>query len=269
MCNTLGVTITMFVFEIVTPGTWLQLAESEASHRVDSLLRNLKSQFFEANTALNLFHAERARSSSQTRPDHDAVYERRRQIERELGADGWPMPSFEERGEITFQAEVMAKREYWATGKLPRSLEFPVIFIYARAFLYSLDAFDKFVGALCTEPDIPTIIRSIKDQIGGEFPDLRGVRNSAHHLEDRARGIGTGGKTIDLKPVNNALVSGENVKLLAMNCLLGNKYGATMADGHYGEIDVSPESLQKLQIILQAILESFEWSGPKQHEPNL
>ena len=266
---TLGVTNTMFVFEIVTPGTWLQLADNEAAHRVENLLRNLKSQFFEANTALNLFHTERSRSNSPFRPDHDAVYERRREIERELGADRWPMPSFEERGEISFQAEVMAKREYWATGKLPRALESSVIFLYARAFLYALDAFDKFVGALCAEPGIPTAILSLKDKIGTEFPDLRGVRNSAHHLEDRARGLGTGGKPIDLKPVNNVLASGDNVRLLAMNCLLGNKYGATMADGHYGEIDVSPESLQKLQTILQAILEAFNWSGSKQHEPSL
>ena len=90
-----------------------------------------------------------------------------------------------------------------------------------------------------------------------------------HHLEDRARGLGTGGKLLDLKPVNNALASGNNVKLLAMNCLIGNKYGATMADGHYGEIDVSPESLQRLQKILQATLEAFRWSGSKQHEPRL
>lgn len=259
----------MFVFEIFTPGTWLQLAEREATYRVDDLLRNLKSQFFEANSALNLFHAERIRSTPQPRPDHGAVYERRRQIEHELGADRWPMPSFEERNEISFQAEVTAKRAYWATGKMPRALESPIIFIYARAFLYALDNFDKFVGVLCTEPDIPKVISGLKDNIGVEFPDLRGVRNSAHHLEDRVRGLSTGGKVIDLKPMNNSLVSGQNIKVLAMNCLQGNKYGATMADGHYGEIEVSPESMQKLQKILQAILEAFEWSGSKQHEPSL
>ena len=268
LARTLGITNTMFVLEIVTPGTWLQNEDSDAGYQLDSLLRNLKSQFFEANTALNLFRVERGRPTQGT-PDLDVVYERRRQIEQDLGADRWPMPSIEERDEIRFQAEVISKREYWSTGKLPCALEFPAIFIYARAFLYALDAFDKFVGAICAESGAPPSIHSLKDRIGTEFPDLRGVRNSAHHLEDRARGLGTGGKPLDLKPVNNGLVSGANVKVLAMNCLIGNKYGATMADGHYGEIEVTVESLQKLQRILQDVLNGFHWSGSKQHEPSL
>jgi hypothetical protein len=40
-----------------------------------------------------------------------------------------------------------------------------------------------------------------------------------------------------------------------------------MADGHYGEVDVSPESMEKLQKIFQEVLMSFKWRGPLQHEP--
>ena len=41
-----------------------------------------------------------------------------------------------------------------------------------------------------------------------------------------------------------------------------------MADGHYGEIDVSHQSMQQLQLVLEGVLNSFKWSGPMQHLPS-
>lgn len=40
-----------------------------------------------------------------------------------------------------------------------------------------------------------------------------------------------------------------------------------MADGHYGEVDISKESMVKLQFIIQEAFNAFEWIGPKQHLP--
>lgn len=40
-----------------------------------------------------------------------------------------------------------------------------------------------------------------------------------------------------------------------------------MADGHFGEVDVSPESMEKLKSIIQKTFNAFEWEGPKQHLP--
>lgn len=258
----------MFIFEIITPGTWLEFEDNDARMRIDDLIRNLKSQFFEANTALNLYIEQRERAGNKPEmPDHGALYERQRQIEDSFGANRWPPPSYEERQEISFGAEVMAKKELWAKGHLPFALESVKVFIFARAFIYALDSFDKFLHALCEEVGLQQSVRDCRREIATAFPDLRGVRNSAHHPEDRTRGLGTGGKVIDLKPVNNELVRGEGVKLLAMNCLIGNRYGATMADGHYGEVEVSPDSMQKLQAILEKVLQGFKWSGAKQHEP--
>jgi hypothetical protein len=41
-----------------------------------------------------------------------------------------------------------------------------------------------------------------------------------------------------------------------------------MADGHYGEVDVSPESMNHLQTILKEVLNSFKWKGSPQHKPS-
>ncbi len=54
---------------------------------------------------------------------------------------------------------------------------------------------------------------------------------------------------------------------LVLNSLNGTKYGNTMADGHYGEVDVSPVSMESLSTMFQEVLNSFKWKGPKSHLP--
>jgi hypothetical protein len=259
----------MFVFEITTPGTWLDYEDREWSWRIEGLLRHLQSQFFEANAALNLF--VQAASVRPPRLDHtrwelDAKRrsEIRVQIEQERGAtltrELWE--------EIHFETEVRFKREQWSQGGLPREFERIPRFLYARAFLYALDAFDKFLGVLSKEPSVPSELAALHAQIAAAFPDLRAVRNTAQHLEDRARGLGAGREPLDLKPIENQMINAPGGGVLVLDSLNGSKYGSTMADGHYGEVDVSPETMQRLQRILQEVLRSFRWRGPKQHSPS-
>ncbi|NMF88266.1 hypothetical protein [Aromatoleum petrolei] len=262
----------MFVFEITTPGTWLDYEDHDWSWRIEGLLRNLESQFFEANAALNLFI--QAQSSPPARPDRDQWKldarrrsEIRQQVEHEQGGqffvDHW--------SEIYFETEVRFKREQWSKGRMPREFAHNQAFIYARAFLYALDSFDKFLGVLSREPGVPQELVVTHSIISEFFPDLRGVRNTAQHLEDRARGLGAGRdpKPLDLKPIVSDAIHAPGGGVLVLNSLNGSKYGSTMADGHYGEVDVSPESMQKLHYILHEALALFRWKGPKRHSPSI
>lgn len=43
------------MFEITSPGTWLNYEDREWSWRIERFLCHLQSQFFEANAVLNLF----------------------------------------------------------------------------------------------------------------------------------------------------------------------------------------------------------------------
>lgn len=165
------------------------------------------------------------------------------------------------------EAEVIHNREKWSQGRVPRELHHNVVFIYTRAFLYAMDAFDKFLTVLSKTAGVPPEIAHLSNKMNKHFPDLRGVRNSAQHQEDRARGLGVRGAKIDLKPINNTLVKAPGGALM-LNCLNGSKYGSTMADGHYGEVDVSSESMERLQSVLIEVLNCFKWSGPKRHLPS-
>ncbi len=260
----------MLVFEIVTPGTWLDYEDKDWAWNIQGLLDSLKSTFFEANTALNLFIESRANCA--TVPDKEARERdvRRRseissEIEREYG--GFPNP--ENWDQVHFESELRFCREKWSAGNIPGEFQHNLPFIYAKAFLYALDAFDKFLAVLAKEDGVSGKVEENRQKFLRIFSDLRGVRNTSQHLEDRSRGLGAGRnpQPMELQPVENGMVSAPGGGVLILNALNGNKYGSTMADGHYGEVEVSPESLRELQIILLEILQSFKWQGPKQLSP--
>ncbi|HEY1059493.1 MAG TPA: hypothetical protein VGE55_12255 [Limnobacter sp.] len=260
----------MYVFEVTTPGTWLDHDDRDWAWRIEGQLRSLQSHFFEANAALNLFASTQSiRPSFASREMWERDSQRRSEIQRVVEQELGSKMSREIWEEISFETDVRFKREKWANGVIPREFERNLPFIYARAFLYALDAFDKFLGVLAKEPGVPPNIAKLHEQIAKYFPDLRGVRNTSQHLEDRSRGLGAGRnpQPLELKPVSNKLIDAPGGALV-LNCLNGSKYGSTMADGHYGEVEVSPESMQRLQSVLYDILQSFKWRGPKHNAPS-
>lgn len=260
----------MFIFEITTPGTWLDYDDKDWAWRIEGQLRSLQSQFFEANAALNLFaSAQSIRPSFASREMWERDSQRRSEIQRAVEQERGNRMPHEQWEEIRFESEVRFKREKWATGGIPREFEHNLPFLYARAFLYAFDAFDKFLGVLAKEVDVPPEVAKLHMRIAEDFPNLRGVRNTAQHLEDRARGLGAGKnpQPLELKPITNNFINAPGGGVLVLNSLNGARYGSTMSDGHYGEIDVSPESMQRLQTVLQELLSLFKWRGPKQHAP--
>ena len=256
----------MFVFDITTPGTWLDYEDRDWSWRIQNQIQSLHSQFFEANTALNLFvHSQAVRPSRASREDWECDSHRRSAIQRAIEQESG-LTTFQDWDTLHFETEVRFKREQWAAGRVPREFQHNRSFIYARAFLYALDAFDKFLGVLAKEPQVPEQVATFHGQMAEAFPNLRGVRNTAQHLEDRARGLGAGRepKPLDLKPLTNDFINASQGGVLVLNNLNGSRYGSTMSDGHFGEIDVSPESMQhKMVVPLQPVRRlTLPSSGP-------
>ncbi len=53
-----------------------------------------------------------------------------------------------------------------------------------------------------------------------------------------------------------------------MNSLHNNRYGCTMADGHYGQVEVSQTSLRATANLVQGTLDAFDWTGPERSSPS-
>lgn len=261
----------MYIFEIIKPGTWLDSEDQDWIRNIESLLRSLEGQFFEANLALNMFlNTISCDQRNISREQWEADSNRKSEIRKEIESKYDNPYKYNNWDEIHFQTEVAFKREQWQAGRIPREFEHNQAFMHARAFLYALDSFDKFLKVLKKTENVPVKIEKIHKEFGDSFPDLRGVRNSSQHMEDRSRGLGGGRnpKPLELKPVDNQLVKADGGALI-LNSLNGTKYGNTMADGHYGEVDVSPQSMEVLSSIFQETLDSFQWKGQKSHLPSI
>jgi hypothetical protein len=259
--------VRVFVFEIIVPGTWLNHENQDWAWETQNQLRSLQSQFFEANLALNFFIQSQQLRSFADKEAREMDWNRRSEISsivrQERGGLGGPADWEYE----SLETEIRFNREKWEQGRSPREFERNVPFMYAKAFLYALDGFDKFLGVLAKTDGVPENVIRLTNAMNETFPHLRGVRNTAQHLEDRSRFLDHKKKPLDLKPVENDLISAPNGGALFLNNLNGSRYGSTMADGHFGEVDVSSESMFALQAIFQSVLDSFNWKGPKQFAP--
>lgn len=261
----------MLIFELTKPGSNLNLEDRELSWKFERLLSHLETAFYDANVSLNLFNAERDnrsgwgdQSPEQWQNDFQKRQVLEQQVRNELG-----LQPYERHDEVRFEVDARLKKEKWRNGDIPLSHEQRFIFLHAKSFLNALDSIDKFIEVLSEEDGAPAQIKQLHSQVAKGFPHLRAVRNSAQHLEDRARGLGAGGKVpkpLKLQPMDNGFVVAPQGALMLSN-LFGTKLGYTMADGHHGEIDVSEESMLKITAIIQEVINSFPWVGPPQHLP--
>ncbi|MEW6155731.1 MAG: hypothetical protein AB1673_17385 [Actinomycetota bacterium] len=204
----------MHVFELISPGTWLDepnLPDGER-FKVESLLEVLKSHFEEAALALGRFELERTQPWQ--RPDFgkESEFEKRRAIEAALESrladanspeEAWAM-----REEIRFQADVHVKRERWESGQVPQSYLRRGAFLYAKVFLYALDTIGKTLRVLAGTTGTPATLEAIRQYFYDALPSLTAVRDTAHHMEDRARGVSRRGDPLILQPVANRMVNG-------------------------------------------------------------
>jgi hypothetical protein len=223
----------------------------------------LETAFCEASVALNLFLPEYLSRSNPISRDEAAETERRDAIWKRV-EEAHPEPLSAERMlQVAYEKDAIFRFEEWENGTEPESFKQARLFMFAKAFLFAFDSFYKALNVLAKNSLASATIAALVARMDAEFPDVVGVRNSAHHPEDRIRRLKTGGKTIDVKTPKKlaTVVNATGGTFFAVQFLNGTKYGNTMADGEYGEIDVSADSLEKLRQVFQETLDSFAWGG--------
>lgn len=245
-------------FELQFPGTWIELPDQQAAWEIQTQLSVVESAFSEATMALILFEqSQRDASARPSREDWEADAQRRSELSRAIESGERFDPAQWEQTRERAGRQLM--HEKWDRGILPRQLRHHIPFIYAKSFLYSADRIGKVLARLAERADLPADAQGACKEFYTSFPSLREVRNSAQHVEDRARGLGKAGKPLALKPIENSMISGSPLVIDSLN---GNRFGATMADGHYGEVEVSAASLATIRQHIEAVLEALPWRGP-------
>jgi hypothetical protein len=260
----------MVIFELLKPGHQLELLDNrEKNFKLERLVDHLINTFFESNIALNLYLQEKERKSNDLKnievdweKDRAITEEIRKNIEKQYNQD----EVFTKFNEIHSKTQKELKIEKWKNGEIPKDFNNKIIFIYAKTFLFSLDNFEKQFDKLLAEEGVPHNAKILYKKFKDSFPKLRDLRNSAHHFEDRIRGMAHS-KKIDLKPIDNSAIYAPNGGILVLNSLNNDNYGGVLADGTLGEVEVSVSSVSKLQEILQEFLYLLPWTGDCEHLP--
>ena len=189
----------------------------------------------------------------------------RERLESQLPPDLTAADRFAAERDLHEAARIQAKRERWGAGEWPESYKHRLPFLSAKCFVYALDTLGKALAQLVDIPGAPDLNRMLAAW-NQDLPDLVHVRDSAHHAEDRVRGK-RHNKSIELKPIQNEMIDAPGGGVLIVDALVGSRYGGTLGDGRYGEVDVSSRSLAAAQKIVQDTLNSFQWRGPVEHRP--
>lgn len=257
----------MYILELEYPGTWLDYEDQDWSWKVRNLISLLESQFTEATLALGLFSEESLRSDRiPLKEQWEADSEKRRLLSdkliKEIGIEKY----YQHYQEISEYVDIEVRRQNWEAGQLPQAYCHYFIFIYAKTFLYSVDSIGKILKVIAEINGVSDAVANVAKEFKEYFSTLHEIRNSSQHIEDRARGLDRNKKALKLKPIKNNMIHSEGGALI-LNCLNGNRYGNTMADGHYGEVEVSINSLVFIRDSIQKLINGFNWKGPKEYYP--
>lgn len=263
---------------MITPGSMIIHDEKEWADSMQTIIRGIISLVLEANSALALFQQyqpkivgneyriKRKLIKNQITETHSEIRDRDRN--EKLAAGNYDLT---DNGRSYISAMARVTRENADKGIYPLKIEEKILSISAKAFIFSIDGIYRFSKLLEKDDKTPEGAKSLKHNIDTAFPDLTGVRDTAHHTEDRARGIGLDHKRnrvqMTYKPFNDGKFVSDGS--LMLGCINGTKYSTTMSDGVTGTIDVSDESMVQLQKIVQEAINAFQWNGHPGFHPGL
>ena len=177
-----------------------------------------------------------------------------------------PEDRFKALDDVRDRASIEAKRQKWREGRTPDSYEHRLPFIHAKSCLYALDTLQKSLEVLAALSSAPAEVEAALAEFETAVPSLKHVRDSSHHAEDRVQGKKRK-ERIDLQPVTNSAIHAPGRGVLIVDMLNNNRYGGTLADGTYGEVEVSVETVSAAQQAVQRVLSAYAWAGPPTHMP--
>jgi hypothetical protein len=118
--------------------------------------------------------------------------------------------------------------------------------VYATAFVYSLDSISKLLDVLKKELKPPDDVLRLIAKYSSHFGDLKHIRDSIAHIEDRGRALDKNHKPIP-------------TTIIAMGCFNDSRFEFTGSDGKCYGIEISDPTVLSVHGILQAIINSYKW----------
>jgi hypothetical protein len=244
----------MTIYEILYPGTSIEMDEAEGERRVHDCLDLIETKFTEASIALFLF--QRARQNAafvlEALDRRDSGVSIRAPANAQFcGSSALPT----EWNLLCVQMPLEEDRRKWQSGEHPHSYVWQMPFMFARLFLFAVHDIQKGFHGIAESPGAPTSTLDLRKRFDQQFPMLRALRDSSAHIDERFRGEARGQRIVPADRV----VWAEYLK--------GSRLVGTTADGRQAEIEVSEGTMLVVQELLQELVNAFSWSGPPRHYP--
>jgi len=138
-------------------------------------------------------------------------------------------------------------------GNIPFDQFHKLPMIYAHSFLDSIVKIANTMFVMTREnktPLIPDSFRTklsvLKDEFDVEFPNVRDIRHSWQHIEDRMRGKGQNERDLQ-------------TNLLVLSSLFNDQLTYTIADGTTQSILISENTFRRTEYYVQSVFDCFEW----------
>lgn len=175
----------MDIYEIIKPGTWLDNNDRKWCREIEGILSSMEEQFYEANLALNLcLHAAREHRAGDSREQWEADSRHRYEIRKEVESAFKKLNEHSSYDDVDLITEIRFKREQWQAGRMPKEFQYKQRFLHARSFLCALDSFERFLGVLKAQENIPSPIPGLHQRLKTAFPDLKGDKNTPPRREE-------------------------------------------------------------------------------------
>jgi hypothetical protein len=179
-------------------------------------------------------------------------------------------------GEVDFarydeiRAEVDRRRlkDAFAAGVLPEGYIHQTPFVHAKAFLTAAHTIRTVLTQCAKINAIQTQAEAAGLAIDSALPMLKGVRDSAAHVDERVQGMAWK-RQIQLQPVQNRFVNAPGGGVLIIGSLMGDNFGNTMDDGNYGEVPVTIDTFNLIVRVIQEFLDRLPWRGAPHVVPRL
>jgi hypothetical protein len=270
----------MRVFELKFPGNRPVLESAEESLEAMRTLDAMASYLSSAAVTLHLFDQayadvvggiEKAWSDWERRDAERAAALAELLAEMELER-ATPL-TFGERALASIAlGDEAARRAYQkrlAAGAWPEQYRRQLPFAHSAAFVHVLNVFSLLLAQLAERwGRIRPGLMGIAQTFDRAIPDLKGVRDSLAHLNERLR--------------KQAKIVGKTYQIEADRWEISNlwdrEFGILIVDGtrddatgkvpgRVGSIPITADTVEAVRIALQSALDAFDWEGPQRYAP--
>ena len=118
--------------------------------------------------------------------------------------------------------------------------------ISAREFVLSLDAITKLLSTLDRYLNPPDSVPLLVAEYVRMFGDLKHIRDSVAHIEDRGRGRDRHQRAIQ-------------VPILVLGSFIERRFEFTAEDGNHYGIEITRDTVLSARNILQGIINAYSW----------